>query len=72
MNSIMSLFRANNTVANFWMLFAMLSAYGVVASEVGQEVGREALAHVQRSPSAAELLLSQTRIDRFLSVVLSY
>ena len=46
MNSIMSLFRANNTVANFWMLFAMLSAYGVVASEVGQEVGREALAHV--------------------------
>ena len=42
----MSLFRANNSVANFWMLFAMLSAYGVVASEVGPEVGREALAHV--------------------------
>ena len=38
----MSLFRANNTVANFWMLFATLSAYAVVASEVGQE----ALAHV--------------------------
>jgi len=46
LNSIMGLFRANNTVANFWMLFAMLSAYGVVASEVGPEVGREALAHV--------------------------
>ena len=46
MNSIMSLFRANNTVANFWMLFAMLSAYGVVASEMGPEVDRKALAHV--------------------------
>ena len=29
------LFRANNIVANFWMLFATLSAYGVVTSEVG-------------------------------------
>ena len=28
------------------MLFATLSAYGVVASEVGPEVDREALAHV--------------------------
>ena len=42
LNSIMGLFRANNIVANFWMLFATLSAYAVVASEVG----REALAHV--------------------------
>ena len=46
----MGLFRANNIVANFWMLFATLSAYGVVASEVGPEVGpevnRKALAHV--------------------------
>ena len=46
LNSIMGLFRANNIVANFWMLFATLSAYGVVASEVGPEVDREALAHV--------------------------
>ena len=38
----MGLFRVNNTVANFWILFATLSAYAVVASEVG----REALAHV--------------------------
>ena len=38
----MVLFRANNTVANFWILFATLSAYVVVASEVD----REALAHV--------------------------
>ena len=37
----MGLFRANNTVANFWILFETLSAYSVVASEVGQE----ALAH---------------------------
>ena len=42
----MGLFRANNTVANFWMLFATLSAYFVVALEVGPEVDREALAHV--------------------------
>ena len=42
----MGLFRANNTVANFWMLFATLSAYVVVALEVGPEVDREALAHV--------------------------
>ena len=42
----MGLFRANNTVANFWMLFATLSAYVVVALEVGPKVGREALAHV--------------------------
>ena len=46
LNSIMGLFRANNTVANFWMLFATLSAYVVVALEVGPEVDREALAHV--------------------------
>ena len=42
----MGLFRANNTVANFWMLFATLSAYVVVALEVGPEVDREALAHM--------------------------
>ena len=42
LNSIMGLFRANNTATNFWMLFATLSAYAVVASEVG----REDLAHV--------------------------
>ena len=42
LNNIMGLFRANNIVASFWMLFAPLSAYGVVASEVD----REALAHV--------------------------
>ena len=30
----MGLFRANNSVANFWMQFATLSAYVVVASEV--------------------------------------
>ena len=42
----MGLFRAKNTVANFWMLFATLSAYVVVALEVGPEVDREALAHV--------------------------
>ena len=42
----MGLFRTNNTVSNFWMLFAKLSAYAVVASEVVPEVGREALAHV--------------------------
>ena len=46
LNSIMGLFRANNTVANFWMLFATLSAYAVVASEVGPKVGRGILAHV--------------------------
>ena len=46
LNSIMDLFRANNTVANFWMLFATLSAYVAVALEVGPEVDREALAHV--------------------------
>ena len=40
------LVRDNNTVDNFWMLFATLSAYAVVASEVVPEVGREALAHV--------------------------
>ena len=40
LNSIMGLFRANNIVANFWMLFATLSAYGVVASEVGPGVDR--------------------------------
>ena len=45
LNSIMGLFRANNTVTNFWMLFATLSAFVVVA-EVGQEVDREALAPV--------------------------
>ena len=42
----MSLFRANKTVANFWLLFATLSAYVVVALEVDPEVDREALAHV--------------------------
>ena len=42
----MGLFRANNIVANFWMLFATLSAYGVVTSMVGPGVDREALAHV--------------------------
>ena len=42
LNSIMGLFRANNTVVNFWILFETLSAYSVVASEVGQEP----LAHV--------------------------
>jgi len=42
----MGLFRANNIVANFWMLFATLSAYGVVTSEVGPGVDRKALAHV--------------------------
>ena len=42
----MGLFRANNIVANFWMLFATLSAYGVATSEVGPGVDREALAHV--------------------------
>ena len=42
----MGLFRANNTVANFWMLFATLSSYVVVALEVDPEVDREALAHV--------------------------
>ena len=42
----MGLFRANNIVANFWMLFATLSAYGVVTLEVGTGVDREALAHV--------------------------
>ena len=36
------LVKTNNIVANFWMLFATLSAYGVVASKVD----REALAHV--------------------------
>ena len=46
LNSIMGLFRANNIVANFWMLFATLSAYGVVASKMGPEVDRKALAHV--------------------------
>ena len=46
LNSIMGLFRANNIVANFWMLFATLSAYGVVTSMVGPGVDREALAHV--------------------------
>ena len=46
LNSIMGLFRANNTAANFWMLFATLSAYGVVTSMVGPGVDREALAHV--------------------------
>ena len=30
----MGLFRANNSVANFWMQFATISAYVVVASEV--------------------------------------
>ena len=42
----MGLFRANNIVANFWMLFATLSAYGVVTWEVGPGVDLEALAHV--------------------------
>ena len=42
----MGLFRANNSVANFWMQFATLSAYVVVASEVDLGVDREALAHV--------------------------
>ena len=42
----MGLFRANNIVASFWMLLATLSACGVVASEVGPEMDREALAHV--------------------------
>ena len=37
LNSIMGLFRANNTVANFWILSATLSAYAVVASEVVPE-----------------------------------
>ena len=46
LNNIMGLFRANNIVANFWMLFATLSAYGVVTSMVGPGVDREALAHV--------------------------
>ena len=49
LNSIMGLFRANNIVANFWMLFATLSAYGVVTSMVGpgyRDMDREALAHV--------------------------
>ena len=46
LNSIMGLFRANNSVANFWMQFATLSAYVVVASEVDLGVDREALAHV--------------------------
>ena len=44
--SIIGLFRANNTVANFWMLFATLSSYVVVALEVDPEVEREALAHL--------------------------
>ena len=41
----MGLFKANNIAANF-CIFATLSAYAVVASEVVPEVGREALAHV--------------------------
>ena len=65
LNSIMGLFRANNIVANFWMPFATLSAYGVVASEVGPEVDWEALAHRFLGNLQSWLL-------GFLSVELSY
>ena len=59
LNSIMGLFRANNTVTNFWMLFATLSAF-VVAAEVDPEVGREDLA-----PFASEKIFSESAIVAF-------
>ena len=36
LHSIISLFRANNTGAHFWILFAMLPPYVVVTSELSQ------------------------------------
>ena len=59
----MGLFRANNTVANFWMLFATLSAYVVVALEVDPEVDREALAHV----ACAQIFLESATVASRLS-----
>ena len=59
----MGLFRANNTVANFWMLFATLSAYVVVALEVDPEVDREALAHV----ACAQIFLESATVASWLS-----
>ena len=56
----MGLFRANNSVANFWMQFATLSAYVVVALEVGPEVDREDLA-----PFASEKIFSESAIVAF-------
>ena len=38
LNSSMCLFRTNNTVTNFWMLFAMFLVLYAVASEVSPEV----------------------------------
>ena len=35
---IMGLFRANNIVANFWVLFATLSAYVVVTLKLDWEI----------------------------------
>ena len=55
--------RANNTVANFWMLFATLSAYVVVALEVDPEVDREAFAHV----ACAQFFLESATVASWLS-----
>ena len=55
----MGLFRANNTVANFRMLFATLSAYVVVALEAD----REALAHV----AFAQIFLESATLTSWLS-----
>ena len=57
--SIMGLFRANNTVADFWMLFATLSAYVVVALEVDPE----ALAHV----ACAQIILESATLASWIS-----
>ena len=59
----MELFRANNIVANFWMLFATLSAYVVVALEVDPEVVREAPAHV----ACAQIFLESATLASFLT-----
>ena len=59
LKSIMGWFRVNNTVANFWMLFATLSAYVVLALEVD----REALAHV----ACAQIFLESATVASWLS-----
>ena len=55
LNNIMRV-SANNTVTKFWKLFATLSAF-VDAAEVGQRMGREALA-----PVASERIFSGSTI----------
>ena len=70
----MGLFRGNNTVTNFWLLFATLSVFVVIA-EVSQRVDREALPPVasKKNLSGSSIVVfhfSITRTNLLLSCFL--